>query len=431
MNRKTLFLMALRNLKRHRRRQLFLVLSLVLCFALISLLTLVTQGMGDNVNASSRVHYGGDLFLLGISGDNRDKPLYVEETKVLEELARSLPGVKAKRSQLFKKAYLYFNGAPQLLKNVVGLDYQVEKDFLNHYQVAAGSLDFLAEPGYVALSSALAERMNIRAGDRITLKTTDLKNRFNTGDYTVGALINDDTLLGYYRLFMNRSDLNKQLDWKEDAFSSLGVYLDDPDRAGELASEVLGRLDGQLDAGGPIDSREDYYREVEKSWKGIRYFCYPLGVYVSEVDDLLRALDLVSYFIYLMMLLITFVSVLVTYRILLHDRSRELAVLQSMGMTGGQVTAMLLAESGLLLGLSLAAGFILSLLLTGALGFASFDWIEGFGIFLKRGRLTGKFLFSRFLFNICVIILGVVPAVLLQVRRELNRPLADILKGEK
>jgi putative ABC transport system permease protein len=431
MNNSQLLTMGYRNLWLHRHRQLFLFLALTLCFSLISLLTLVSQGMSRNVYASSRIHYGGDLFLSGFDGDNRDKPARVENPQELLTLTNNLPGLPAKRTLLFKNTYLYFNGKPQLIKNTVGLDYEVEKSLLAHYEIEEGSLEPLGDSGNLALSSSLASLMGITLGDQVTLKTTNHVGQINTGDFTVTALINDSTLLGYYRLFMNRTDLNGLLGLKADAFNSLGVYLNQPTMANEESMRLQKEMARMLPTAGPILTRGDYYHEMGQAWKGVRYFSYPLSMYISDVDDLLRALDLVSYFIYLMMLLITFVSVLVTYRIILHDRSRELAVLQSMGMMAGQVESMLIMEALLLLGLSLAAGFLLSLLFLGGLGFVSFEAIQGFGIFLKRGKLTGTFSLGRFLVNICVILLGVLPAVWLQVRHELNRPLALTLKGEK
>ncbi|MDC7223921.1 MAG: hypothetical protein PQJ60_09285 [Spirochaetales bacterium] len=431
MNRRSLITLGYRNLNRHKQRQIFLITALSLCFGLISLLTLLSEGMGRNVYASSRVHYGGDLFLLGFYGNNRDKPAWVNSPEELLAIGQDFPGLLAPRSQLFKSSYLYFNGKSQLIKNTVGLDYVVERDLLNRYDLAEGDLDLLGEPGHVVISSALGEIMGLRGGDRITLKTTNPKGQVNTGEFTVAALIRDDTLLGYYRLFMDRGDLNGLLGWTGDEFSSLGIYLEDPAQAEYWASEAHSRLSQALPTGAVIHNRSDYYAETEKGWKGIRYFAYALSVYVSEVDDLLRAMDLVSYFIYLMMLVITFVSVLVTYRILLHDRSRELAVFQAMGMTGFQVETMLLVETGLLLLISLGLGTLLSGLFLVILRLFSFEGIQGFGIFLDQGKLTGQFVFSRYCFNIGVILVGVVPAVWLQIRREVRRPLALTLKGEK
>lgn len=397
---------------------------------MISLLSLVSAGMSRNVNDSSRVHYGGDFFLVGFYGDNRDKPAWVKSPEDLQSLIDDVPGLAAPRSQLFKSAYIYFNGKPQLVKNTVGLDYDKEGQLLSRYEVVEGDLDSLSEGGAVVVSSALGEIMGLRAGDQITLKTTNPKGQVNTGQFTVGALIGDDTLLGYYRLFMDRGDLNGLLAWDEGDFSSLGIYLDDRKERDYWVEKLYDRLSQGLSVGGEIHTRDDYYRETEKGWTGIRYFIYALDMYVSDVDDLLRAMDLLSYFIYLMMLLITFVSVLVTYRILLHDRSRELAVFQAMGMTGRQVEIMLLVEAGLLLFLALLGGTVFSFLMVPGLRIFSFENIQGFGIFLKKGRLSGAFILSRYCFNIGVILIGVVPAVWWQIRRELGRPLALTLKGE-
>jgi putative ABC transport system permease protein len=431
VNNNKIFMLGYRNLFLHRQRQIFLAGALTLCFALISLLTLVSEGMSRNVNASSRIHYGGDLFVTGFYGGNQDRPAWINQPKLIVSLTEDVPGLVVPRSDLFKSSWIYYQGKPQLIKNCIGLDYSLEKELLSRYEVTEGDLDLLGQPGNVVLSSALGESLGLQAGDQITLKTTNPKGQINTGSFTVGALIRDDTLLGYYRLFIDRENLNVLLGWEPGDFSSLGVYLDNPDQTEEWTNLLYQRLSQELSIAAPVSTRAEYYSELEKSWTGIRYFVYAVSLYVSEVDDLLHAMDLVSYFIYLMMLVITFVSVLVTYRILLHDRSRELAVFQAMGMTGSQVEGMLLIESGILLLISLTAGTLLSFLFMAGLKPFSFEGIQGFGIFLNKGKLTGNFVLSRFCFNISVILAGVLPAVWVLIRREVRRPLAVTLKGEK
>jgi len=431
MKLKPLLTMGSRNLWLHRKRQTFLLSALIICFALISLMTALSEGMSFNVYQASRIHYGGDLFMVGHYGGHVDKPAWVQDPEILEDISREIPGQWVKRSLLFKRAWLYFNGTPQLIKNVVGLDMQAEIEHLDHYAILQGSREALLQPGSIALSSKLAGKMGIQPGDSITLKTTNPTGQVGTGDLVVAALLDDNTLLGYYRIYMHRSDLNRILGWDPEDFSSLSLFLDDPDQTDVYVNKLSALLAEKLPTGGAIGDRDSYYREIYKNWKGIRYFVYGLGVYISEVDSLLQALDLVSYFVYLMMLAISLVSVLVTYRIILHDRSRELAMFQAMGMTAWQVEAMLMIEASIMLILALSAGFILSLLLMAGLGQFSFDWIPGFGIFLKQGRLTGKWTMNRILVNISVILLGVVPAVWYQVRKELKKPLNDTLAGGK
>ncbi|MBN1647404.1 MAG: hypothetical protein JW874_05165, partial [Spirochaetales bacterium] len=59
------FKLGLRYLFRYRRLYNFLFFALLFCFAVITAVSAIFSSMSANVYAAARLHYGGDVFLLG------------------------------------------------------------------------------------------------------------------------------------------------------------------------------------------------------------------------------------------------------------------------------------------------------------------------------------------------------------------------------
>jgi len=432
MNAALNFRMGFRNLWNHKKQHLFLFSALALCFSIISLMTFVSAGMSKNVYDASRIHYGGDVILTAFDKSSRQYNV-VDHWNILEKIIGELPEAgelkMVKRSSLFKEGYVFFNGKSQLMKNITGLDVSSELTYLQHFNYLSGSAEAIQQLGSVALSAGVAESLGLRQGDNVTLKVTTRSGQINTGDFVVRAILDDDSILGYYRLFMNRADLNKLIGFQSEQYSILGLYLQHPEKASYYSHLIYKKLHALLPTGGEIQNRDQYYREMDRNWRELRYFVFPLSLYISEIDDLLGALDLVSYFLYFMMLCITLVSVLVSYSIIIHNRRRELAIFSAMGLKDREVEGILVNESILLLSISILSGFIFSLLLLFILQFFSFDWIPGFEIFLKQGRLSASWDIKRLLIDIGVIFMGVVPVVWLQVRKKTAIPVSVRLSG--
>jgi len=71
-------------------------------------------------------------------------------------------------------------------------------------------------------------------------------------------------------------------------------------------------------------------------------------------------MNITSYVVFAMIVLIVLVSVNVTYKLVIYDRIREIATLRAVGMQKRTVRAILLTEAFYLFIISLVGGLILS-----------------------------------------------------------------------
>ena len=172
-------------------------------------------------------------------------------------------------------------------------------------------------------------------------------------------------------------------------------------------------------------------RETTRPWEGTRVFLYTMPVYLSEVSDLLGAMNIIAYFLYGMMLLIILVSAAVTYRLILHERSKEIGVMRTIGFYGGDLRMVLWAELFALGCAALLAGFLLAWILGQALTLLSFSWLPSFEIFMKDGKLISMYLPKTVIINIVSVFVVLSAATLVPAFRSSKKSLTGLLSGEE
>jgi ABC-type antimicrobial peptide transport system permease subunit len=231
--------------------------------------------------------------------------------------------------------------------------------------------------------------------------------------------------------------LNRLIIYDDDDCSSIGFFFDDPATAEQKRIQLQNFLLRQnvqsahpVQTGPLVYDRDGLNRERDRPWEGVRVFLYTLPVYLSEISYLLDAMNIVTYFLYGMMLLTILVSAAVTYRLILRERSKEMGVMRVIGFYGTDLRMILWTEI-IVLGLfSMVGGFVLARILSWAVSFISFSWFPGFEIFLNNGRLIALYLPGTMLINILLILFVLLALVLIPSFRISQKDLPVLLSGE-
>jgi ABC-type lipoprotein release transport system permease subunit len=279
------------------------------------------------------------------------------------------------------------------------------------------------------ISEPVARDLEARAGDQIVLEVETETGQKNTGAFIVRGIVKDSTIFGYYKCYISRSTLNELLLFSPEECSSVGIYLKDRTAVDTARRSLQKEMEKTLLTSPLVANREEYRERRTEEWPGVRYFVLTLAVYLSEVSDLLRAMDLITYFLYAMMLLIILVSATVTYRLILRERTREIGTMRAIGFYESDIQVILLFEVFFLCITAVAVGYFAATLLAWGVSFLSFSWMPSFEIFMKNGRLMALFLPKTLLLNISLVLVILVPAVWFPVLSILRNPLPEMLTG--
>jgi ABC-type lipoprotein release transport system permease subunit len=423
--------LALKYLFRYRRRYLFLFLALVFGFGIVTLITSVKDGMYENVYRSAQGHYAGDIITVGY--DTTPSMLHLDK-EAMDSILKTIddtdinPRHIVMRTQFGEKGMLYYNGTALRLKYVIGVDWDNEAAYFDNLAYRERQAVQAGEDA-ILLSVPVAQKLGARAGDRLILETETRYGQSNTGAFVVGGVVEDSTIFGYYKAYISRPVLNKLLLYGEDECSSIGIFLNNRRETEHKKAVLHDELAKHIRIGPLVRDRDELEYEKNQPWTGIKAFVITIPVYLSEVADLLGAMNIITYFLYGIMLAIIWVSALVTFRLILHERARELGTMRAIGFHEGDVRYILALETIALGLVSLLAGFIFSVLMLLLIRVIPFSWLPSFEIFMKDGGLGALYLPRTVLINIAAVFALLLAAVWFPAFRASRNPLPQMLSG--
>ena len=430
----SLLQLGLKYLNRYRRRYGFLLAALVFGFAVVTFITSSKDSMYDNIYYSAQSHYAGDIVATGYDSQlgGAFHRLGENEISVILDSAYMV-AVNAKytvfRTIFGERGVVFFNGNAVIQKYVMGCDWEEEEHLFSKMNFTAPREQSIGDDGII-LSMPVARQLGAVMGDSVTLEVETRWGQKNTGQFIVRGIVQDFSIFGYYKVYISRLSLNRLLLLDDEDCSIIGFFLEKPSAAEKSRSSLQAVLAGQMQTGPLVYDREELTREANQPWEGIKVFMYTMPVYLSEVADLLEAMNIITYFLYGMMLVIIFVSAAVTYRLILHERAREMGVMRAIGFYGGDLRLVLWTEITALGLFSLFAGFIFAWFLSRITSLLSFSWFPSFEIFLKNGKLSVLYLPSTILFNVVLIFIVLAAAVMLPSLRASKKHLPSLLSGE-
>jgi len=422
-------------LYRYRRRYAFLFAALIFCYGIVTFITSSKDRMYDNLYYKAQSHYAGDIVAVGYSAD-----IPVTHHLGTEEISSILRAIDdsginlsftVKRTFFGNTGVVYFNGIPVVQKYIIGCDWEEETFLFSKMDYSSPLVHPL---GYdsIVISAPVAMQLNAAAGDIVTLEIDNKHGQKNTKQYIVSGIVQDSSIFGYYKVYVSRLSLNNLLLFDDDDCSILGIFLNNSADAEQEREKLHRILAGRIQTGPLVNDREGMNIElsIPWNWEGTNIFLFTLPVYLSEVSNLLGAMDLLTYMLYAMMLIIIFASASVTYRLILHERTKEMGVMRAIGFFGGDLRIVLWTEVFVLGIISVFGGFLLSVIFSVCASFISFDWFPSFEIFLSNGKLTALYLPSTVITNVIFILLILAAAVIFPSLRASDKNLPSLLSGE-
>jgi len=430
------FKLGLKYLYRYRRRYGFLMAALIFGFAVVTFITSLKDGMYDNVYYSAQSHYAGDVVAIGYdinvtNGDFAHRLGQNEISAILNaaDQARINPQYTVLRTIYGVDGIIHFNGNAIQLKYLMGCDWDKEAHLLNKMNFEEPLSSTLGNEDII-LSVPVARQLGAKMGDNVILETMTRWGQKNTGIFIVKGIVKDTSIFGYYKVYISRLSLNRLEGYDDEDCSSIGFFFDKHGDAELKRRQLQNILSKQIQIGPLVYNRDQMALERDRPWEGIRVFLYTLPVYLSEISELLEAMNIITYLLYVMMLLIILVSAAVTYRLILHERAKELGTMRIIGFYGSDLRLVLWTEVFVIGIISLIAGFILAQILSWAVSFLSFSWFPGFEIFMKDGKLSPLYLPKTMFVNILLVFIVLFVMALLPSIRASRKNLPGLLSGE-
>jgi ABC-type lipoprotein release transport system permease subunit len=385
---------AFRDLLRNGRRTALTALAVALGLVVVMSFSGLLEGMVESMLADNIRLSTGHLQIREESYDADKGSLLardlLSDPEAVTEQVEALPEVASAAPVLWLSGLI---ATPQESNGVQVVGIRPEDAFNAPIRegIVAGEYLNSEDRDRILMGQVLARQMDVSVGDRVGVAISDANGVGQDGVFEVAGLVDTGfPSIDHHRILLPLREA-QTFSGVGDRFSSLIVMLNDQDDTAQVAARFSG-------ADTQVVTWEDLNRIILESVDSGMFFYYILyGIVFLAVAVLIANTLLMSVF----------------------ARAREIGILSSLGMTGGQIMELFMLEGFLLALLGIAAGWVLGLGAVYYLANVGFSipaetssMVEGmaFGTQLKGGYAPEQFIILSVLMLLFVTLVSLYPA---------------------
>ena len=417
------FLVALRNLFRAKRRTLLLGLAIAIVAMLFTVLRSVSSSVSQRMIESATTLSAGHVNVGGFSklrkkGADAVLSGRAELKAVLQELVPEAV-LLVDRSRGWGRI---ISPASSLNAGLSGIEPENEARFFASLKLAdpKGNFSDLSLPNRALIFAAQAKKLEVGVGDSITVVIEGNGGQSNTVDLTVAAVASDVGFMSNWNVFVNRKTIVELYKFGEDTTGAFMIYLKNPDGAGALRKRLeveLPKKGYNLMAHDPNPFFMKFDKVMGESWLGQKLDLTIWSDEISFVMWITTALDFVSFLVVGVLAVIITGGIVNSMWMSVRERTKEIGTMRAIGAPQGYVVKLFLLESAFLGLFASAVGSalaVLILLLVNALKVPISN--EGIRLFLMTNEFKfvvgpGQFLASVILFSVLAGLAALLPSL--------------------
>lgn len=412
---------AFRNTRRQLRRAVLLGGAIAFGVMVITLLNAFTSGAVANIKNNLAYVAGGHVYVIGteLTESGREVTRIGDDQALQAAVDEADPRIVSvhRRSEVYGS--LIFR-SKSVMYQIEGVDFAREAQFAKGLAVRSGSVDDLSDPRALILPARAAERLGIEAGESLLVRLQTVTGQDNVGEFRVAAIIEDVLGFGLTAAYANLAYLNSLIGLGPSEYQMLAIFLADLRDIDTLAREIYQALE---EAGTPVErplSQSQSYQELEaealgqlfgqaaaaiakEPWEGTKFSVITLNEMMEPVVAAMGVLDSIALGIFLILLLITAVGILNTFRMVIIERTREIGTMRAFGMQKRTVRSIFLWEAAFISLGGGAAGLVLAGVIAAAVSRISFN-SPGLEFFLDAGHVTFAITAGDLIGNLLVVL---------------------------
>ena len=344
-----LYKIALRNLLRYKRRTL-LTASLITIGVVFVLIFVAVSGsfkammigqITDSMMGHIQIHKKG--YVASIDNLPLNLNLKSQAFARLDEILRSRKDIEAFSPRL-KFGGLFSNFAESTNVRLNGV--YPEREFktvpLLTSRITEGKKT--VGKGEILIPALLAKGMKVKVGDPVVIVATNQDGSVNGKQFVVAGILEGVTGPGGRDGYIHIEDAAELLRMPALEISEIAIRLKDFDRLQPAFQEISKQLEAEF-------LKDDKFPLEIHTWEGL-----------SPFFNIARMLDVMTFFIKLMLVALVLISVLNVMVMAVYERIREIGTMAAIGTPPSKILSLFMLE-----GLSLG---VLGAITGGAVGFA-------------------------------------------------------------
>lgn len=359
--------LAWRNIWRHKRRTLIVVLSIAMSLAMMMMYDGLMVGFNDAIYANAVKILGGNIQIHadGYRMKNGSKPLLpLANDQALLMAANDIPGIQV-ASRRINTGGILTNHTGAFSVTITGIEPEKEKPIsLVAANIKSGRDLTAADQDTILIGQGLADAMDVKVGDRITMAGTEIHNQ------TVKRSM---TIAGIYDVGLPEIE-------KRTVYISLSEagYLFGLDGK---ATEIVLFLE-------KLGQEKEIIQKLDKTIPG--YEIDPWIKNFPEMSATMERKNSVMDIFGVIILLIAGIGILNMLLMAVFERTREIGVLGALGIKPRQIGWMFILEGAMMGIVGLIAGVALGLLINSIFASVGFDYSQFAGMTDYTALIKGR-----------------------------------------
>jgi len=402
---------AIRNIARQKKRTILLGGAIAFGVLTIILIGSFTSGVLENVRENFTGIFGGHIYISGQELSPTERILSrIGDTEILDkELAsfeEDIAGIHV-RSRARGDAIF---GSRQESISLEGVDWQAEPTLWDDLGIIEGDPGLLSQEDFIILPESVASALDVEVGEAVLFRLNTVSGQANVGEFTLAGLYRNNQSFNISGGYADLSFLNSLIGLEADEFQFLNITLHELGRI----DAVAGALYRQLQLAGEVEPRGDEAEnegmrggmmslmgggaaslaDDEEPWEGTKFTITTLNDMMDPILSLVRVLDLIRTGLFVILLLITMVGLLNTFRMILIERTQEIGTMRAIGMQRIGVRNIFLWEALFLALFGAVAGLLIALGLMGTLSSIHLNTDNVLQLFTRNGQFAFPFVWD-------------------------------------
>ena len=434
---------ALRNLSRQKKRTILLGSAIAFGVMIVTLINGFAGAFSANVSENFSNLMAGHIFITGTEKGTGDKDISViRDDSALTAAVQAAGDGNVFRYVTRRSSFsgtLIFEGT-KLRTNVDGANLEHETFLQERLLLKEGSWQAMSERQALILSEKIASRLNVQVGDHILVQMQTVNGQNNVGEFVLAGVSYDAGIFGQMMSYANLDYVNELLGLAPGEYQTMGIMLGSLKATDPVASSIYGTLSGSVqlfergnkDENGAETPFQALIRQQKKEeWDGVKYRLFTINEVLSQIQQIVGALDLTAAIILVVLFVIIMVGITNTFSMVMFERIGEIGTMRALGVQRGGVRSMFLYEAVFLAVGGAVAGIVLALVAMGVISMINFGMDSPAFIIMKNGHLSFFLPPLRALGNIIVIALLTLVAVASPAGKAAKLTPAEALRTQK
>ena len=406
---------AFRSLKYEPKRYLLLFIAAIIGIALTFTAVSLMNGVLSAFNNKARIYYGGDLILF--HSTNGSLGWYnTDETITLIEPYFNSKGffLSSRIDYENDQTYLFFEGESLKQRKIKGVDFNREEKLFSSLTFLEGSRKILKGTNGIYISTATAEKLNLKIGDNVLLMLKTVKNYTETTNLIVEGIFQDSSLFSSNISYLDLEFLRKLIKYSKDYSVSIGAFSDK-----ELSSTdvliIQEDLKNYFDMYELVDDKQIFIDNLYKA-KG-KTALLTLTSNLENLNFLILAMRIIIYIIISVLIIIIAIGIGSTYKVIAVKRTNEIGMYMALGLAPSGIIKLFLIEVFYFMACAFLCSLILLFFISLFISSLDFTSIPAFDIFLINGSLLIKPDFLQIIFIFAIILVTTMILVYFTIRK--------------